>query len=120
MQSCDLDVVLHLSVLLWQLFNSLVNFNKMGEQQQSPNNLHSYIFMKIRTSLPRGERGFKGATTRESASIKDSASTRPKRFHMKNYLMSILNPDKTSLKMHTQFALSELSSQIKSVANQAL
>lgn len=61
MQSCDLDAVLHLSVLLWQLFNPLVNFNQIGEQQQSPKNLYSYIFMRIRTSLPGGERGFKSA-----------------------------------------------------------
>lgn len=61
MQSCDLDVVLHLSVLLWQLLKPLGNFNQIGEQQQSPSNLYSHIFMKIRRSLPRGEREFRGA-----------------------------------------------------------
>lgn len=68
----------------------------------------------------QGERENLGVPlTRESASTKDSAPTRHKRFHMKNYVMTIPDPDKTSLKMHTQFAPSELSSQIKSIANQA-
>lgn len=75
--------------------------------------------MKIRTSLPGGERGFKSAPNKGSASTKDSAPTRHKRFHMKNHVMNILNSDKTSLKMHTQFAPSQQSSQKKSIANQA-
>lgn len=52
---------MHLSVLLWQLFNPLADFNQIGEQQQSPSNLYSYKFMKIKSLLQRGERGFKSA-----------------------------------------------------------
>lgn len=77
MQSCDSDVVMHQSVLLWQLFNPLANFNQIREQQQSPSNLYSYKFMKIKSPLQRGERkALRVPLTRESPSTEDSVLIR--------------------------------------------
>lgn len=88
MQSCDLDVVMHLPGLLWQLFNPLANFNQFREQQESPSNLYFYRFMKIKSLLQRREGvALRVPLIRESPSPEDSALTRHRRFYTRGAML---------------------------------